>query len=374
LYGDPVSKSSHASLADQVSATAAEGLAVDCEEWDAFVDQSQGSMYCKTWWLDAVCPGAYQLIAVRKDGVIRAGMALPVTHHRGRSIVRMPPLTQTLGPLFCPPPGHKYGSQLTYEMKVMRELIAVIPATDEFFINCGQQFTNWLPFHWAGYSQATRYTYVIDDLTDLRLVHDAMSDKTRNIIRKAQKAAIRIEECDDLASALPLFEMTYTRQGLPFPHERGLVERVDRAVTAKAGRKIFLAKDDSGRAHACLYVVHTPASAYYVMQGTDPALRSSGASLLAHWHAIQFAATVSRRYDFVGSMMENVERVFRSFGAVQKPYFSIYRNNPQSPLQQIASQGRKLLSRRFALLLALLKLQLLDTLSSDTMVGAVLLV
>jgi hypothetical protein len=73
-------------------------------------------------------------------------------------------------------------------------------------------------------------------------------------------------------------------------------------------------------------------------------------------------------------MMENVERVFRSFGAVQKPYFSIYQNNPQSPLQQIASQGRKLLSRRFALLLALLKLQLLDTLSSDTMVGAVLLV
>jgi len=94
-----VSKSSRASLADQVSATTAEGLAVDCEEWDAFVDQSHGSIYCKSWWLDAVCPGAYQLIAVRKDGVIRAGMALPVTHDRGRSIVRMPPLTQTLGPL-----------------------------------------------------------------------------------------------------------------------------------------------------------------------------------------------------------------------------------------------------------------------------------
>src|SRR5262245_55643584 len=97
----------------KVFADAATGRA----EWDAFVEASpQGSIYCKSWWLDAVCPGAYEIIAIQRDGIIRAGMALPVERSRRRIIVRMPPLTQTLGPLFAPPRAEKYGSQLTYEM------------------------------------------------------------------------------------------------------------------------------------------------------------------------------------------------------------------------------------------------------------------
>lgn len=92
-------------------------------------------------------PDAYKLIAIRRDGLIRAGMALPVARAGGRASVRMPPLTQTLGPLLWPPCGQKYESQLSYEIKIMRELVAAIPAADEFFVNCSQQFTNWLPFH-----------------------------------------------------------------------------------------------------------------------------------------------------------------------------------------------------------------------------------
>jgi Acetyltransferase (GNAT) domain len=332
-------------------------------DWDAFVDQSpQGSIYCKSWWLDAVCPDAYELIAIRDGGLIRAGMALPITRERGRSIVQMPPLTQTLGPLLHPPPGQKYESQLTYEIKILRELVAAIPPADEFFINCSQKFTNWLPFHWAGYSQATRYTYEIDDLTDLRAVYDGMSDKTRNIIRKAEKAGIRIEERDDLASVLPLFEMTYTRQGMEFPYDSALIARLEHGALANAGRKIFVARDGVGRLHAALYVIHTAQRTYYIMQGTDPDLRASGAPLLAHWHAIQFAATVSKRYDFVGSMMENVERVFRSFGAVQKPYFSIFRDNRRTTFRELVSVGKKLLLQQFTPVAALLICQMPDLL------------
>jgi hypothetical protein len=338
------------------------------QEWDAFVDKSaQGSVYCKSWWLDAVCPDAYELIAVRRDGLIRAGMALPVARARGHLSVRMPPLTQTLGPLLWLPCGQKYGSQLSYEMKILRELVAAIPASDEFFVNCSRQFTNWLPFHWAGYSQTTRYSYQIDDLTDLPAVLEGMSDKTRNIIRKAEKAGIRIEECDDLQVALPLFEMTYSRQGMSFPYDPALIERIDRGASAHAGRKIFLARDETGRLHAAIYIVHTPRCAYYVMQGTDPALRASGAPLLAHWHAIQFAAGVSQSYDFVGSMMENVERVFRSFGAIQKPYSSIYMAPRRAGLREWAQSGRNLLLGRFALAAAWLTCKWTEAVSSSVL-------
>ena len=48
---------------------------------------------------------------------------------------------------------------------------------------------------------------------------------------------------------------------------------------------------------------------------------------LCMWHAIRFAASVSSRFDFEGSMLEPIERFFRSFGAQQLPYFKVTRTN-----------------------------------------------
>jgi hypothetical protein len=42
-----------------------------------------------------------------------------------------------------------------------------------------------------------------------------------------------------------------------------------------------------------------------------------------NWQSIKHAAHVTQRFDFGGSMLEPVERVFRSFGATQMPYFNI---------------------------------------------------
>ena len=66
-----------------------------------------------------------------------------------------------------------------------------------------------------------------------------------------------------------------------------------------------------------------PDSAYYLMGGRNPKLRSSGATSLCMWEAIQFSASVTKSFDFEGSMNEPVERFFRAFGAVQTLYFSI---------------------------------------------------
>ena len=71
-----------------------------------------------------------------------------------------------------------------------------------------------------------------------------------------------------------------------------------------------------------------PDSAYYLMGGRNPKLRSSGATSLCMWEAIQFSASVTKSFDFEGSMNEPVERFFRAFGAVQTPYFSIKKTLP----------------------------------------------
>jgi hypothetical protein len=52
------------------------------------------------------------------------------------------------------------------------------------------------------------------------------------------------------------------------------------------------------------------------------------------WEAVQFAATVTRKFDFEGSMMEPVERFFRAFGARQFPYFHVTKSSPRMKFLQ----------------------------------------
>src|SRR5260370_7073664 len=91
---------------------------------------------------------------------------------------------------------------------------------------------------------------------------------------------------------------------------------------------MFFAEGPEGRIHAAVYIIWDDRSAYYLMGAADPELRNSGATSLLLWEAIQFAATVTRSFDFEGSMIESIERFFRAFGAKQKPYFHISRMIP----------------------------------------------
>jgi hypothetical protein len=63
------------------------------------------------------------------------------------------------------------------------------------------------------------------------------------------------------------------------------------------------------------------------MGGADPKLRSSGAQTLLLWELIQLSANLSRSFDFEGSMIENVEKSFRGFGARQYRYFRVWKDN-----------------------------------------------
>jgi hypothetical protein len=64
--------------------------------------------------------------------------------------------------------------------------------------------------------------------------------------------------------------------------------------------------------------------AYYLLGGADPRLRSSGLQRLLFWEAIKLASGKNLKCDFEGSMIEPIERVFRTFGAAQVPYLQVY--------------------------------------------------
>jgi lipid II:glycine glycyltransferase (peptidoglycan interpeptide bridge formation enzyme) len=145
-------------------------------------------------------------------------------------------------------------------------------------------------------------------------------------VRKARKEVV-VRDDLSLDAFLDLNEMTFKRRGMSLPYSYELILRLDEACCEHGCRKVFFAEDAQGRLHAAVYIVWDDDSAYYLMSGSDPELRDSGATSLLLWHAIQFAASVTRKFDFEGSMIESVERHFRSFGARQKPYLQVSKIN-----------------------------------------------
>jgi len=243
----------------------------------------------------------------------------------GLTLLSQPPLTQTLGPWLRPSEA-KYSKRLGQEKTSLTDLIDQLPRYDHFLQNWNHVNTNWLPFYWRGFSQTTRYTYRLPNISDLDAVWSGFRENIRREIRKASgRFNLRVRIDCSIDDFLALNAKTFERQNRKLPYSAEFVHELDRACIAHNARRIFIAEDDQGRHHAGVYIVWDEQNAYYLMGGGDPKLRGSGATSLCIWESIKFASTVTKSFDFEGSMLESIERYFRSFGAIQTPFFSVTR-------------------------------------------------
>jgi hypothetical protein len=273
------------------------------------------SLFDQPWWLDAVAPGAWHAATVTNNGEIVGRLPYVRMQRFGFTILRQPLLTQFLGPWIKPGSG-KAQTRLEREYEILRALIAALPKHDVFIQDFHHSITSCLPFYWRGFSQSVRYTYLLEELDDLDQIWAGFRENVRRAIRKAERQVF-VRSVEDIEALATLSGMTYERQGMRVPYSADLVRRLDAACSARGVRRIFLAEGADGTAHAALYLVWDGTTAYYLMGGSDPRFRASGAMSLLMWEAIKFAGQVARRFDFEGSMLQPVERFVRAFGGKQ---------------------------------------------------------
>jgi lipid II:glycine glycyltransferase (peptidoglycan interpeptide bridge formation enzyme) len=284
-------------------------------------------IFSKDWWLDSVAGDDWDVALIEKGNQIVASMPYVLKSRYGFNFIRQPLLTQTLGPWLRPSTA-KYTRRLSQEKELLQKLFEQLPEFDQFQQNWHYTRTNWLPLYWLGYEQTTCYTYRIENLSCEELIWSELQENIRREIRKASnKEKIQVRTDLDLEVFLNLNEKVFIRQGIASSYTRDFVIQLDEVVNKHQSRKVFIAEDEEGRHHAGVYLIWDDNTAYYLMGGSDPDLRNSGATSLCMWKAIQFAATVTKSFDFEGSMIEPVERFFRGFGAVQTPYFTISKTN-----------------------------------------------
>ena len=189
--------------------------------------------------------------------------------------------------------------------------------------------TNWLPFYWAGFDATVRYTYRLPDLADPDKLWADVGGNVRGRVRRARNnVAIRTDVCLD--DVLRINRLLFQRQGLAPPFDDALAHRLDEACRKRDARQIVAAVGPRGRVQSALYPVGDATTTYLLFGGTHPEFRSSGVNSLVVWEAIRLASGRSHQFDFLGSMIESVERVNRSFGARQTPYFFVSRTRPHA--------------------------------------------
>lgn len=281
-------------------------------------------IFSRDWWLDA-CAGkeGWDVVVVERGEEIVAALPYILRRHWGWNILTQPALTQALGP-WLRSSAAKYAKRLGKEKDLMFALIDALPRHQRYIQNWHHSQTNWLPFYWRGFRQTTRYTYRLPQLDDKEALWAGFQENIRTDIRKARsRIGLTVRQDCPVEDFIDLHAKTFSRQGMDMPDSVEIILRLDKACSEQKARQIFIAEDSQGRRHAGVYIVWDQNSAYYLMGGGDPELRNSGATSLCLWEAIQFASSVSKSFDFEGSMIEPIERFFRAFGAVQTPYYEV---------------------------------------------------
>jgi hypothetical protein len=214
----------------------------------------------------------------------------------------------------------------------MDQLFDQLPPFDSFVQSFHYDILNWLPLYWRGFKQTTKYTYVIEDLSDMNAVVARFNTSKQRQLRK-HKTDIKIVHDLGLEKFYAINESIFNAQGLSAYYPFELVKKIDDACKVHHCRKIFFAVDAQENVLAINYAVWDNSSLYVIMGGSNPEFKSNFAGTIIEYATMKFASEMHLKFDFEGSMISGVEEYNRSLGGVQKPYLLI--SKVTSPLVKI---------------------------------------
>ena len=282
-------------------------------------------VFAQPWYLDACATGGdWDVVLAREAGRVVAALPYFYKQKGPFRYITMPPFVKMLGPYLLP----EFRGVLKKEHGILEELIGQLPPFAAFKQNFYPTATNWLPFYWRGFRQTTYYTYRLNGLHNLAQIEAGLN---RNLRRNIQKAQQQVNVVHNLPPEefYRLNKLSFDRQGLAMPYSWAQFAQHDAALATHGARQFFFAVDAQDRVHSAAYLIWDQQTAYYHLSGDDPALRESGAGILLVWEAIRYASEVLGLacFDFEGSMLPAVERIRVQFGAVQTPYFFVWKYN-----------------------------------------------
>lgn len=298
------------------------------EKYQCFCANGYVPVFSQPWWLDAVCGEEHwDVYIVEKGGSYVAAMPYYFEERNGYKIITKAKNTQNNGIIIRYPNEQKYVTKLDYEEVIINEIIDYIETlgVDKYEQQYHYEFTNWLPFFWRGYEEITRYTYVIENTFDMKKVEENYTSNVRKNLRKAKRQVHLRENGISIEKFYEINRMSFERQGKRIPYSLDFVRSIYDAGNKRDAVKILAAEDNTCNIHSVAFLVWDEEAVYYLLNGTNPEFKSSQANCFLIHESIKIASDMGKRFDFEGSVIKSIERAFREYGGVRKPYFRIYK-------------------------------------------------
>lgn len=289
-------------------------------------------LFLQHWWMNAVCASKQWdvLLYRNSDGEVQAVMPFLIGKKLWMRYILQPQLTQFNGVWYLKNDFKSENERLSFEKKVCNEFVGRLKdfRLKFFSQNFAPQFTNWLPFCWNGFSQTTRYTYQIQNLSNL---DDVFANFDRD---RRQKKILSLEKnyhqtTDITADEFYDFHSRYweARGTKDLFAKNYVVNLCNAAMSRGQGAIIGLADNKTGEKVAMRFVAFDKTSAYSLLSAMQPNTTVNGLSELLFWKVIQYLSDKVQVFDFEGSMVESIEHSYRLYGAKQVPYFQITKTN-----------------------------------------------
>lgn len=317
----------------------------DKERYQQFCESVYVPIYSKSWWMDAVCgPQHWDVWLYEKGNEILAAMPYYLETRGAYQYITKAPLTQNNGIIFKYYEGSKPETKAKFQEHVIDQANEFIESLrlDVYEQQYHYSFDNWLPFFWNRYTAMTRYTYVLEDTSDLDGLWENVSSSYRNIIRKGYKIA-GVCEGDDPDEFWELHKNVFGKQGLECPFSYELWIRLYEACKAHDCGKILYAKDSDGHVLSIIFLIWDEQSVYHLLGGGMPQYQNMQTYDMLIWEGIKFASQMHLKYDFEGSVIKRISKSMRQFGGRPVPYFRIRKVfNPEIVREEAENQIRLL--------------------------------
>ncbi len=287
-------------------------------------------IFMQNWWLDAVCKNANDwqpIFSKDKNGIIDAVL---ICHTRKKYFLKKigePPLTQFSGVWFREKTNlnqvSKRSEKYFFIKKNLDALIDQIPRADIYFFRLQYTLTDAQPFFWKGFQTLVRYTYRLENIKNFSELQTQMNNNTRRNIKRGL-ANYDLEFSEDWHTFVQLNNTVFARQEKNAPINNTVWKNLDEVLSEHNARMILFARNKTTQTiDAGVYIVFDFNTAYYLAGGCNDSGRENGGLYFCLWNAIQTAAKRVDIFDFEGSMLKNIEPVFRGFGGIQTPYLTI---------------------------------------------------
>jgi hypothetical protein len=276
-------------------------------------------------WLDITTFHGSWDVSIVADNAGEVIGCLPyfITKKYGQQAILMPPLTPYGGIFIAQNNASKLETYTKNEKEIIAELIDALPKHIVYYSQSFYYtFTNWLPFYWRKYQQTTRYSFIIDDIRLWSL--GDVATNIRNKIRKAQNE-LSIIYLDNPTIIYNQVSEVLKNKGINLMLSFDTFTKLDEWLNSQNKRLIIGAKDETGKIHACIYLIFDLDKAYCMLIGSDIHSRKNGAIPFLLYNAILESNKRVKTFDFEGSMLESLFDLFAGFGGKMTPYYRIYK-------------------------------------------------